>query len=592
MKKTLIYTAVFSAMMMVSGCGGGDDSSRRNDKENVRLDTSPIKQNKLYGANINGVPSYYIDDGQNQVSYFHENDEWYGAVENKDGKTSFSFSDDLKEFTVVNDKENRILEIKQIDDKTIFQIIKDSRGIVIESIAYFQEGDQFFIAPLNASQIDKNKKIDITQEYKEGVQKVQASSNYSASAKVSNAFNRISDASKATLNTMIASRSLTRTIDHSCAYGVKDNSDFIQFGKEVVGSVILSAMVVGVVAVAGPFIVGAMVTAAGALATAEGAAIVLGIVIGWNAHASDIDFNNAEALKKLGITKEEIDNEWKKFLDEAKKCQAEGSILVNGVCKKEEEPQCLADEILVNGICKKKELVCVQDEILVDGICKKKEPICAQDEILVDGICKKKEPVCAQGEILENGKCVKQPIAMIGFTKISSTGKKLADSANEWDCVLDNETGLMWEHKIHETTDGGGLRDRFHTYSWFEDASGYADPRDHWVKNGYEISDAAKPYGYYCGNTLAKCNTKDYIKAINSQKLCGYSNWRIPSKDELVAIGEKQYKSNFFDAMGSVWSTSVDNGGRVWLVNFDSGRFAQSPKEINNRLNAVRTGNK
>lgn len=589
MKKTLIYTAVFSVMMMVSGCGGGDDSSRRNDKENVQLDTSPIKQNKLYGANINGVPSYYIDDGQNQVSYFHENDEWYGAVENKDGKTSFSFSDDLKEFTVVNDKENRILEIKQIDDKTIFQIIKDSRGIVIESIAYFQEGDQFFIAPLNASQIDKNKKIDITQEYKEGVQKVQASSNYSASAKVSNAFNRISDASKATLNTIIASRSLTRTIDHSCAYGVKDNSDFIQFGKEVVGSVILSAMVVGVVAVAGPYIVGAMVTAAGALATAEGAAIVLGIVIGWNAHASDIDFNNAEALKKLGITKEEIDNEWKKFLDEAKKCQAEGSILVNGVCKKEEEPQCLADEILVNGICKKKELVCAQDEILVDGICKKKEPICAQDEILVDGICKKKEPVCAQDEILENGKCVKQPITITGFTKISSTGKKLADSANEWDCVLDNETGLMWEHK----TADGGLRDYNHYYTWFEDNTGYADPRDRYAKeNGYDsIPNEAKPYGFYCDYTLSKCNTRDFVKTINNKKLCGYSDWRIPDKNELLEVSIKQisYSTNYLNNRGDTWSSSIRNDTDAWYVRLGWGKVEFGSKVIARHIQVVRS---
>jgi hypothetical protein len=75
---------------------GGDDSSNRNDKENVQLDTSPIKQNTLYGANIDGIPSYYVDDGQNQVSYFHENDEWYGVVENEDGKTNFSFQMILK----------------------------------------------------------------------------------------------------------------------------------------------------------------------------------------------------------------------------------------------------------------------------------------------------------------------------------------------------------------------------------------------------------------------------------------------------------------------------------------------------------------
>lgn len=589
MKKTLIYTAVFSVMMMVTGCGGDDNSSSSNNEQNVQLDKSPIKQNKLYSANIDGVSSYYIDDGQNQVSYFHENDKWYGVVENKNGKTNFSFSDDMKEFTAVNNKENRILEIKQIDDKTISQIIKDSRGIVIESMVYFQEGEQFFVAPLNAGQIDKTKKTDITQAYHDSIQQAQENNNYSANVKIGNVLNSISDISKSTLNTFIASRSLTRTIDHSCAYGVKDNSDFIKLGKEIVGSVIVAGMIVGGIAVGGPLIVGAVVTAAGALATAEGAAIALGIVIGWNAHASDIDPNNQEALKKLGITKEEIDNEWKKFLDEAKKCQAEGSVLVNGVCKKEEEPQCLADEILVNGICKKKELVCAQDEILVDGICKKKEPICAQDEILVDGICKKKEPVCAQDEILENGKCVKQPIAMTGFTKISSKGKKLADSANEWDCVLDNETGLMWEHK----TADGGLRDYNHYYTWFEDNTGYADPRDRYAKEyGYDsIPNEAKPYGFYCDYTLSKCNTRDFVKTINNKKLCGYSDWRIPDKNELLEVSIKQisYSTNYLNNRGDTWSSSIRNDTDAWYVRLGWGKVEFGSKVIARHIQVVRS---
>lgn len=565
MKKTLIYTAVFSVMMMVTGCGEGDNSSSSNNEQNVKPDTSPIKQNKLYSANIDGVSSYYIDDGQNQVSYFHENDKWYGVVENKNGKTNFSFSDDMKEFTAVNNKENRNLEIKQIDDKTISQIIKDSRGIVIESMVYFQEGEQFFVAPLNAGQIDKTKKIDITQAYHDGIQQAQLNNNYSANVKIGNVLNSISDISKSTLNIFIASRSLTRTVDYSCAYGVKDNSDFIKLGKEIVGSIIAAGMIVGGIAVGGPLIVGAVVTAAGALATAEGAAIALGIIIGWNAHASDIDPNNQEAFKKLGITKEEIDNEWKKFLDEAKKCQAEGSVLVNGVCKKEEEPQCLADEILVNGICKKK------------------EPVCLVDEILVDGTCKKKEPVCLADEISENGKCVKQPIMTTGFTKISSTGKKLTDNATEWDCVLDNETGLMWEHKATD----GGLRDSKNSYSWFEDSIGFADPRDMYTKeHGYNtIPSFAKPYGYYCNQTLTRCNTKLYTQTINSKNFCGFSDWRLPNKNELVVISKKmmsdRYLANNLYRSYSSSSLYMDNikASFVWNVSWPEGSSIALGKE-------------
>ena len=34
--------------------------------------------------------------------------------------------------------------------------------------------------------------------------------------------------------------------------------------------------------------------------------------------------------------------------------------------------------------------------------------------------------------------------------KISTVGDSLVDSAKQWDCVLDNETNLMWEVKRNE----------------------------------------------------------------------------------------------------------------------------------------------
>ena len=157
------------------------------------------------------------------------------------------------------------------------------------------------------------------------------------------------------------------------------------------------------------------------------------------------------------------------------------------------------------------------------------------------------------------------------YTKISATGERLPKSATEWSCVLDNQTGLMWENK----TDDGGLRDAHHSYPWFEDSSGIADSHDYY--GGHE-------YGYTCGNTLAKCNTKAYAQAVNAQKLCGYSNWRLGTREELVAIAKKQDKAVFFDSYKSIkffdfgntldnsWSSStVANGsGTAWIVFFHS----------------------
>lgn len=139
-----------------------------------------------------------------------------------------------------------------------------------------------------------------------------------------------------------------------------------------------------------------------------------------------------------------------------------------------------------------------------------------------------------------------------GFTKISATGQKLADSATEWSCVLDNKTGLIWERK----TDSG-VRSNRHGYSWFEDGTGFADKKDGFLATG---RDYYFDYGYFCGKTLAKCNTKDFIQVVNNQKLCGYSDWRLPNENELSDVVVKNIdRTKFFEGGESeyTWSAST-----------------------------------
>lgn len=93
--------------------------------------------------------------------------------------------------------------------------------------------------------------------------------------------------------------------------------------------------------------------------------------------------------------------------------------------------------------------------------------------------------------------------------------------ANGDRCVQDNVTGLTWELK----SAGGGLRDRDNTYTWFDpdEAVGELDYRG--VENGGQCNDS-------------QCDTWHFVAAVNASNYCGYDDWRMPIKDELLSISD------------------------------------------------------
>jgi hypothetical protein len=76
------------------------------------------------------------------------------------------------------------------------------------------------------------------------------------------------------------------------------------------------------------------------------------------------------------------------------------------------------------------------------------------------------------------------------------------------DCVRDNITGLIWEGKTASGPRAGG-----NTYTHY-DSSYYGTPSQ---------MDAAT-------------NTYGYVAAVNAAALCGYTDWRLPTVDELQSI--------------------------------------------------------
>lgn len=125
------------------------------------------------------------------------------------------------------------------------------------------------------------------------------------------------------------------------------------------------------------------------------------------------------------------------------------------------------------------------------------------------------------------------------FTKIANDGSALANQTNPystqpWSCVQDNVTGLIWEVK---TKSKSGHRGGEHTYTWYN-----TDPTTNGGFAGY-IGFRDDYYGPSCGSPLL-CNTQSYTLEVNNSNLCGRSNWRLPTLEELRSLLDYSYYSS------------------------------------------------
>ncbi len=100
----------------------------------------------------------------------------------------------------------------------------------------------------------------------------------------------------------------------------------------------------------------------------------------------------------------------------------------------------------------------------------------------------------------------------------AKTDALVGAGANGWACTRDDKTKLIWELK----TNNGDLHDKRWTYSWYEPDA---------TKNG---GYAGAQNGGSCRGS--DCDTAAYIKAVNAQTLCGASDWRLPTNEELKGL--------------------------------------------------------
>ncbi|CAK0769356.1 exported hypothetical protein [Gammaproteobacteria bacterium] len=116
-------------------------------------------------------------------------------------------------------------------------------------------------------------------------------------------------------------------------------------------------------------------------------------------------------------------------------------------------------------------------------------------------------------------------VAGFDYTKIANDGTELPAEASlgtgrtDWGCVRDNVTSLMWEVK----TADNGPRDYTWTYTWYDSNTS---------TNGGSVGTAN---GGDCYST-GRCDTEKYVADVNGASLCGHSDWRMPTKRELLSL--------------------------------------------------------
>lgn len=162
-------------------------------------------------------------------------------------------------------------------------------------------------------------------------------------------------------------------------------------------------------------------------------------------------------------------------------------------------------------------------------------------------------------------------------------------------CVLDNVTGLIWEVKQggNGTRGDEGLHDADDTYNWYD-----TNPATNGGADGYADDDGAICYGYQSANSSTYCNTQAFVARVNAAGWCGYTDWRMPNREELRSIVDYSrtnpaIDTNYFpNTQFSYWSGSPNayDSSSAWNVNFGFGYDGSNYRYNNLHVRLVRGG--
>ena len=116
------------------------------------------------------------------------------------------------------------------------------------------------------------------------------------------------------------------------------------------------------------------------------------------------------------------------------------------------------------------------------------------------------------------------------YTKLDANGNALAASAMQWSCVKDNNNGRIWEVK-DSLLASQSLHSSFSTYSWYN-----SDSYTNGGVAGIESIARNSCFNYLAGDPSRYCNTEAFVTRVNATSFCGFNDWRVPTRSELIGL--------------------------------------------------------
>lgn len=164
------------------------------------------------------------------------------------------------------------------------------------------------------------------------------------------------------------------------------------------------------------------------------------------------------------------------------------------------------------------------------------------------------------------------------WEKRSADGRTIAVGDGPWACVLDRYTGLLWETK----SDNEGPHFSGSTY--------YRKAPSHAGGGGCVVAP----------HQVEVCDFSSLVSGANGKKLCGFSDWRVPTSAELESLllssswpGTAMTANGFFPHTGreAYWAVDTrvrDGREEARTVHFGSGERRWIPSDQVARLRLVR----